>query len=243
MLFILAGVDLAWQSANNPTAIAIGSLDSTGLTVSSVRPAVFGINAVLKALQEIDGLSGVAIDAPLIINNSSGQRLCEREIGVTYGSRKASCHTSNTSLYPDANSVELSNSLFRLGFSHIDGAKWQIECYPHPALIEIFSLDERLKYKKGRVPEKKAGQVELGRLIDQLSSSPVLKLNAGGAIARHSDATYIESLKGQALKSNEDALDAIICLYIAALHSIGGMGREFGDVQDGYIWVPQRVCI
>jgi len=239
----LAGVDLAWQSANNPSAIASGSLDSTGLTVNSVWPAVFGIKDVLLTLREISSLSGVAVDAPLIINNSAGQRLCEKEIGVTYSSRHASCHTSNTKLYPNADSVELSNKLSHLGFSHIVGNSWQIECYPHPAIIEIFDLDERLKYKKGRVSAKKAGQVELGRLIGQLSSSPVLKLNVGDAFANYSDAAYIQSLKGQALKSNEDALDAIICLYIAALHSVGGMGREFGNVEDGYIWVPQRVCI
>jgi len=90
---ILAGVDLAWRSANNPSAIAFGSLDSTGLNVISVCPAVFGIDAVLQVFHEIDDLSGVAVDAPLIINNSSGQRICEKEIGVTYGSRNASCHT------------------------------------------------------------------------------------------------------------------------------------------------------
>ena len=123
----LAGVDLAWNSAKNPSAIAIGSLGADGLTVLSVHPAVFGIDEVFQILSEAADLSGIAIDAPLIINNSDGQRLCEREIGVTYGSRNASCHPSNTSLYPNANSVELSNKLSRLGFSHMNGRRWQIE--------------------------------------------------------------------------------------------------------------------
>jgi predicted RNase H-like nuclease len=239
----LAGVDLAWNSAKNPSAIAIGSLGSDGLTVLSVYPAVLGIDEVFQILSEAADLSGIAVDAPLIINNSDGQRLCEREIGVTYGSRNASCHPSNTSLYPNANSVELSNKLSRLGFSHMNGRRWQIECYPHPAIIEIFDLKERLKYKKGRVQEKKAGQIELARLINLLSSSPILKLTAGDLAARYGDAKNIELLKGRALKSNEDALDAIICLYIAALHYIGCVGRTFGNVTDGYIWVPQRACV
>lgn len=240
---ILAGVDLAWQSATNPSAIAIGSLDSNKLTVNFLWPAVYGIKEVFQAIREIDNLVGVAVDAPLIINNNFGQRLCEREIGVAYGSRNASCHASNKKLYPDANSVELSKNLFQMGFSHLDGNRWQIECYPHPAIIEIFDLDERLKYKKGRVSEKKAGQIELGRLLGQLSLSPILKLCAGEELAKYSDPEHIKSLKGQALKTNEDALDAIVCLYIAALHSVGGMGQEFGNVKDGYIWIPQCVCI
>ena len=240
---LLAGVDLAWHSTKNPSAIAIGALASDGLTVLSVHPAVFGIDQVLQILQETTDLSGVAIDAPLIINNIAGQRCCEREIGVTYSSRNASCHPANTTLYPNADSVNISNKLSRLGFAHLNGNRWQIECYPHPALIEIFGLDERLKYKKGRVQDKKLGQIELGRLIGLLSSSPIIKLNAGDVVSQYTDPVNIASLKGQALKSNEDALDAIICLYIAALHACGGMGREFGNTNDGYIWVPQRVCI
>ncbi len=238
----LAGVDLAWHSDKNPTAVTIGSLSTAGLSIEKVIPAIYGIPKVLDRLNKINGLTGIAIDAPLIIENATGQRLCEKEIGVAYGSRKASCHTSNTSLYLAANSVTLSKSLSKLGFSHITGIKWQIECYPHPAIIEIFGLKERLKYKKGKVSDKKAGQIELGGLINSLSSSSILKLNNTENIAKYIDEKHIESLRGQALKSNEDALDAIICLYIAGLYSIGNLGCNFGNIQEGYIWVPQHVC-
>lgn len=240
---VLAGVDLAWKSEKNPSAIAIGTLSSSELLVDSVLPAIYGINPVLSALQEVVGLSGVAIDAPLIIKNEAGQRNCEKELGRAYGSRKAAAHTSNATLYPGAKSVEISNHLSHMGFSHLERERWQIECYPHPALIEIFNLDERLKYKKGRVSEKKYGQLQLSRLIRQLATSPILVLNISVSIAKHLNESYIASLAGQNLKSNEDVLDAIICLYIAALYSIGGMGSYFGSIQDGYIWVPQRVCI
>ena len=158
-------------------------------------------------------------------------------------SRKASCHTSNKKRYPNAKSVEISKNLSDLGFAHMSGVKWQVECYPHPAIIEIFALQERLRYKKGKVSEKKAGQIRLGHLIKLLSSSSVLRLKLTDTISRYTDSNYIESLSGQALKSNEDALDSIICLYIAALYSRGDVGQCFGTVQDGYIWVPQHVCI
>ncbi|CAI4164027.1 hypothetical protein ALT1644_30015 [Alteromonas macleodii] len=42
-------------------------------------------------------------------------------------------------------------------------------------------------------------------------------------------ATYNESLKVISLKSNEDALDAIVCLYIAGLYSIKANGTVYGD--------------
>lgn len=239
----LTGIDLAWHGDKNPTAVAIGSLDSACLVVDTVIPAIYGISEVLNILKNIESLAGIAIDAPLIIQNETGQRVCEKEIGVAYGSRKASCHTSNKKLYPNANSVNISNKLSDLGFAHMTGVKWQIECYPHPAIIEIFGLKERLQYKKGRVSEKKAGQIELGNLICSLSSSSVVKLKCTETVCKYTDSIYIESLSGQALKSNEDALDSIICLYIAALYSKGGLGQSFGNIQGGYIWVPQHVCI
>ena len=244
----LAGVDLAWRSEKIPTAIAIGSCDSSELSIERVIPAIFGIKDVLSELKETNDLTGIAIDAPLIINKVDGQRDCEKEIGETYGSKQASCHTSNTTLYPSANSVKLSNELVSLGFEHLgkENAKWQIECYPHPAIIEIFGLEKRLKYKKGLVSERREGQVQLGKLIKGLSNNPVLKLNLSDSLAAdHIDEQKIHSLKGQALKTNEDALDAIICLYIAALYSIHKksrtLGKIFGEIENGYIWVPQPV--
>ncbi len=41
----------------------------------------------------------VAIDAPSIILNETGQRACETAVGKRYGNRHASCHTSNMTLY------------------------------------------------------------------------------------------------------------------------------------------------
>ncbi len=239
----LAGIDLAWHSEKNPSAIAYGELTDSIISVTSIDTAVYGIDQVIDRLRSSSGLSGIAIDAPLIIKNLNGQRPCEKQVGRVYGSSRASCHTSNTKLYPDAKSVYLSESLVNLGFSHLDGPRWQIECYPHPAIIEIFALSERLKYKKGLVGEKKKGQVELASLILALASSDILPLEIGSDNYYLTDSKYIESLRGQSLKSNEDSLDALICLYIAGLYSIGFRGSVFGDQQSGYIWIPSGKCI
>ena len=109
---------------------------------------------------------------------------------------------------------------------------------PHPAIIEIFNLPERLKYKKGRVSEKKFGQQQLASLIKSLECNERLPLKIPSDFDQYLDEGYIDSLKGKALKSNEDTLDAIICLYIAGLYAVGATGRTFGDVDSGYIWIP-----
>jgi predicted RNase H-like nuclease len=239
----LAGVDLAWQSERNPTAIAFGQLSDRGLLVTAIDPALYGVDAVAEQLARAENLCGVAIDAPLIINNVEGQRPCEKLLSQAYGSRHASCHTSNLARYPDAASVVLSRHLSGEGFQHLGGTRWQIECYPHPAIIELFNLHVRLKYKKGRVHEKRAGQRALAGYLERLAFSPVLRLAFADGNQVFLEAAYIDALRGQALKTNEDALDSVVCLYIAALFELGVSGQTFGNEDTGYIWVPTISCL
>ncbi|GEM78506.1 DUF429 domain-containing protein [Vibrio superstes] len=239
----LAGIDLAWHSEKNPSAIAIGTLSGKNLILDQLEPAIFGMSRILEILKNQNELWGVAIDAPLIIENQTGQRVCEKSLSRDYGSRKASCHTSNKSLYPEAMSVNLSSSLKSQGFQHLSSDRWQIECYPHPAIIECFGLTERLAYKKGKVADKKSGQVELANFILALEKSSILSLQLPTQIKMLLSDSYINSLKGTDLKNNEDALDAIVCLYIAGLYQLKVSSVTYGDTEHGYIWVPLQKCI
>lgn len=239
----LAGIDLAWQGEHNPSAVAIGCIQSNQLVLESLEPTVYGLTRIVEHLTKQEGLQGIAIDAPLIIKNESGQRGCEKALSREYGSRKASCHTSNKRLYPEALSVELSSILQAQGFDHLAMNKWQIECYPHPAIIECFDLPERLAYKKGSVADRKLGQIKLARLILSLERSRLLPLLIPKEFKRHLSGEYIRSIKGRLLKTNEDALDAILCLYIAGLYSIKARSTVYGDKELGYIFVPQGSCL
>jgi predicted RNase H-like nuclease len=187
----------------------------------------------------------VAIDGSLIIRNAAGRRPCEAELTKVYQSRHAGCHSSNLRLYPDAHSVRLSTRLERVGYRHLGdprAGRFQLEVYPHPALIEIFGLDVRLRYKKGRVAEKREGQARLAALLADLARSTILTLDVPDRLAGRLDAGRIVRLKGAALKHNEDALDAVVCLYVCALYAIGARYRRFGDLDSGYIVVPGERC-
>ena len=240
----LAGVDLAWISAKNSTAVAFGSLSGIELHVEGVLENLYGKNSVLNALDSIEKLHGVAIDAPLIINNETGQRNCEKSLSKDYGSRKAACHASNATKYPDADSVAISELLTSKGFNHLGQTEenWQIECYPHPALIEIFGLEERHLYKKGRVKTKKEGQIALGKMLSELRNSKALRLIIPQNLLGYLNSENIHLLRGSNLKHNEDVLDAIVCLYIAGLYQAGVTEVIYGDVIDGYIYVPTNLC-
>ena len=242
----LIGVDLGWQSEKNTSAAAVGKLDGNVLSIHELRKDLDSIGAIMEFVGGYPDVMGLAIDAPLIINNMMGQRPCERELSRVYGARNASCHTSNLTLYPAASSVDLGNRLVRKGYSHLgrpQDSRWQIECYPHPAIIEMFGLDERLPYKKGKVDAKRRGQIRLAGLIRQLADSPVLSLSIDPCFDSYLEEFSIANKRGAALKKNEDTLDAIICTYIAGLYARDAASSIFGSADEGYIYVPQAYCL
>ena len=242
---MIAGVDLAWMGGRNPTAIAVGRYESAAVSLITVVENLVGTPSVILALDSVEELHGVAIDGPLVITNATGQRRCENSVSSKYGSRKASCHTSNLIRFPDAAGTRVAAHLTGKGFQHLAATdrRWQIECYPHPALIEMFGLPERLRYKKGGVALKRSGQVELGHFILKLERSPVLPLIIPHVYQSHFDGDNINVMRGRELKHNEDVLDAIICMYIGALYQHGVRERVHGSADAGYIYVPEVLCV
>lgn len=240
---LLMGIDLAWLSDANGSGLAIGTLGGRQLSLERLYANVIGFDRVVDMIESQFGLRGLAIDAPLIINNAASSRPCEKALSKVYSPKWAGCHPSNLERYPDAASVRLGNILERRGFAHLgepaDG-KWQLECYPHPAIIELFGLEKRLAYKKGTAQQKKEGQIQLARYIRKLAESRVLTLAISPECELFFDEDHIHSLTGQAIKDNEDGLDAALCLYIAGLYAFGSAMQCFGDVDDGYIVVPNN---
>jgi len=116
MTVTFIGVDLAWRSERNPTGIAILDGDQSGARLTLIDTLRAGMSVFERIIQESTPNMVVAIDAPLVIKNEVGQRLCETEIGRRYGSRHASCHTSNLTLYKNAASVLLTTQLLMKGF-------------------------------------------------------------------------------------------------------------------------------
>ena len=242
---ILAGIDLAWVSTRNPTAIAVGSLSGRTLVLQTLLTDLFGVEQIVSGLSAIRQLHGVTVDGPTVVTNATGRRFCENQLTQEYGGRKAGCHATNLSRYPDSDGVALGNWLQSHGFRHLGdrAGRWQLECYPHPALIEIFRLEERHLYKKGGVSQKRDGQIQLANMLLCLRSSPVLALQVPEQFGAHFSEARISELRGGALKHNEDALDAIVCLYIAGLYQAGYGSKVFGKASEGYIYVPQVHCI
>lgn len=238
MTTYLLGIDLAWNG-NNASALAYGVLKGSSLKLIETICKPMEFATIQEAIVERNSLNGIAIDAPLIIKNETGQRFCENEISKKYSINHAGCHSMSLKNPCSKSLVKLSRDLNQLGFKHLNQAgKWQIEVYPHPAMVEIFSLEKTIKYKKGNVESRKQGQIMLAEKLRSLKDSNLVQYDLTNA-EKFLGKDWILSLKGNDIKQIEDILDSIFCLYIAACYQLDSNPSPFGNVTSGYIYVPR----
>ena len=231
------GVDLAWQSERNPSGAVALRAEAGSLVLLEAAPPLRTLAEVQAFIaRHLTDRAVVAIDAPLVISNASGQRVCELELSRQFGGRHASCHSSNTTLYPDAASVRLATWLASLGFVHAGRSSEErvmLEVYPHAAFVALFDLPSIIRYKKGSVAAKCAGlrivQEKLGQLPLRRDVQLVEILERDPA-----------GLRGHDRKSFEDLLDGLFCAYLAYHYRRLGPGawQMFGSTSGGYIANP-----
>lgn len=242
------GVDLAWAIERKTSAVAVLQGDLSGAELATVSGPVCGPLAVVQA---IVGPSAencvVAIDAPLVVRNESGQRTCERMVSQRFGYAHAGCHTTNLRRPNAATGPALVVALQRYGFRHdLDltaaaqrAGRWLFEVYPHPAMVQIWRLDRIISYKKGGIDRKRAGLYVLREHLLRLAQ-PTHGLRQS-ALLNEILTVDLQDLRGQRLKDYEDTLDAIFCAYLAWYCWRWGAERNemFGTLDDGYIVVPR----
>ena len=231
------GIDLAW-SDGNPSGVC--ALDGEGWIVDE-RELGSDDEIVHWLAEQLNGPAVVAVDAPLLVPNSTGSRPGETNVARVYSGRKAGPHPSNRSLflsrYGRIRGEELAARFAAHDFADpwSNGLRTLLEVYPHPTLIEAFGLPERLLYKAKRgmsVDARRIGLRNLARLLDGLAGAdPPLR---GPAL------DVPDSARGGELKAIEDRLDARCCAWIAAVWERHGVERVrlFGTAAEGHVAIP-----
>ena len=153
------GVDLAWSSRAGTGLCTIAD----GRVISSTR--VTTDDEILAWLaSHVSGDVLVAIDAPLIVRNSTGRRPCDQLISQCFGAHHASAHSANLGIQAFRDGVRGERVARALGldidpaFAPLTGVRRAIEVYPHPAIVALFDLPVTLKYKAkpGRTLQSRA---------------------------------------------------------------------------------------
>ena len=239
------GIDLAWgegsdKKAANESAVVV--LDAAGRVVQAGW--IHGVAetvAWVKRNAHDDAL--LFVDAPLVVNNESGQRLCEKQVGQRYGRWKVAANSTNTRS-KRLGGVALREQLATLGWRYSDGCKGPprtgrhvSECYPYTTIVGTPELgyDERPPYKRkpksmrdvtaSEFRERRAKVCdELIRRVAKLASAnPPLDLSS------HTETRALverpSPISNAEYKHREDLLDAALCAWTASLWSRWGKER------------------
>jgi predicted RNase H-like nuclease/ppGpp synthetase/RelA/SpoT-type nucleotidyltranferase len=235
------GVDLAW-GGTNPTGVAVLDADGRLLHVSAQGDDASIVAAVSPY---VEGGCLVAIDAPLIVRNATGNRPCERELNRDFRRFEAGAHPSNTGKPDFAEGSRGARLAETLGLD-LDPAsashRRAIEVYPHPATVALFRLDKTLKYKSkpGRSLDLLRSELlRLTSLLEGLATAvPALHLDASeqwkALVAQVEDAATKAGLRRA-----EDQVDAVVCAYVALYADRRPADTTtYGDLDTGYIVTP-----
>jgi predicted RNase H-like nuclease len=188
----------------------------------------------------------IAVDAPLVVPNDTGNRPCEVELAKVFRKYHAGAHPANRTLLSHYNKGNVRGELLveqleAIGIRHAmaiqprQPTRQVFEAYPHPAMVMLFDLQKTLKYKArlGRdlAQRQLAFHVYRNYLLNLSSATPSATLEL---------LELDQSFKGKRLKGYEDRIDAVFCAYIALYYWWWGMEkcRIFGTMDDGYIVTP-----
>jgi len=241
---VFIGIDLAWK-ASNPSGGAVirdGRLLTATGTLGSNRDIVAFVAGYLPQT----GGAVVAVDAPLRVPNQTGSRPCDTALSADWRRFHAGALPANRARLAEEGVVRgeaLVAALVReLRFAEAatiprrSQARLVCEVFPHPAHISLFGLERILKYKRGRVDERRMEMARYQQLLRGLrKASPPLK-----GTKKLLTGVDVAELRGRRLKEYEDTLDAITCAYVASyLWEYGPKAAvTYGSLSVGSILVP-----
>ena len=250
------GIDLGWKS--QPSGLCYLELIDGKLQLQDLDrlDAIADILAWVDNCVKADESAIIAVDAPTLIPNATGSRLPDKLTHKHFGKYHAGCYPANLGLAFAQRTVNFGLELESRGYLHAPTmeaqkpGRYQIEVFPHPAIVKLFSLERILKYKKGRIGDR---HLELTKLynyiidilptlepsLDKDTNSDFLKFVSG---ACPQDIFLTSTCTGKVLKAAEDKLDSLICAYVAAYWWYWGEQRNLvlGDANTGYIVIPEQ---
>jgi predicted RNase H-like nuclease len=191
----------------------------------------------------------VTVDMPVSLRPITRRRTADDEVSQAFGRAKCGTHSPST-VRPGAIADELRAEFAVLGFplatavTPVGTAPSLIEVYPHPALLTLCGLSERLPYKVAKARSYwpvLAATARAERLVEQFAVI-VRALEARGitGIPSHLRTPSVPATPGR-LKAVEDQIDALVCAWVGVEY-LSGSARAYGDA-DAAIWIPKDTTL
>ena len=151
------GIDLGWKSRKS--GLCCLQYSDKELKILDLD-SILEIEDILNWIDNLTPLSTpalIAVDAPTIIPNQTGTRLPDKLTHKYFGRYHAECYPANLNRPFAQRTIKLGISLEAKEFIHAPTiepqqlGRFQIEVFPHPAIVNLFQLEKILKYKKGKL--------------------------------------------------------------------------------------------
>ena len=234
------GVDLAWGQ-RSPTGVAV--LDGRG-KLCHIGVAGDDDDVLAQLRPYVGSACVVAIDAPLVVTNPSGNRPCEAALNRDFRRFDAGAHPANTGLawFADGGRGARLCSALELDLDpRSSSSRRAMEVYPHAASVALFSLQRTLKYKQKTGRDFPQLQSELLRLMGFVESLRTAKpaLDTSDSDWPELKQSVMDATRKAQLRRAEDPIDAVLCAYIARYASTRPADVTiYGDVETGCIVTP-----
>ena len=208
------------------------------------EPNIAALLAAATKLADSQSVDLVTIDMPVATCLIEGRREADNAVSKRFGGMNCSTHTPN-SVRPGTLGGKLTREFqrhsFRVATTEVLAGtrRCLVEVYPHPALLRLLNVDNRVTYKVAKSrsywPEQ-TGAARITLLLERfeciLSALNRAIQNIPLQLPKPEDVRCLVHLK-----KYENALDALISGWVA-MQYLSGNAEPFGD-STAAIWVPK----
>lgn len=247
MTMLLVGFDSAWTPTNSGSLVGVlraddGSFRELGSPLTVDYPKAEA--QILKWQADyVPTATAIMLDQPTIVKNPAGQRPVENIVGSPVSLRSGGVQPANTSKDDMFGAgAPVWPFLRRFGGPtdpmNLAGTTWVLETYPVLAMIALgWTLPD--SRPRGRLPKYNPTRKKTFSISDWQHVCE----KASTAFREHRLPRIVEWLDGAAQsnkpsKSDQDGLDACICLLAALYLAEARECMMVGDWDTGYIVVP-----
>jgi predicted RNase H-like nuclease len=236
------GLDLGWTPRDSSGGVVLEPVEGGGvqmLAADSLRAHEDVLRWVSRHRQR--AVTTVAFNAPVVVENLSGSRPCDRLLLEHFARFRIDEYANNT--ISASHPRTMAKALQRMGFDadlRADGDRI-VETHGPAAQVMLFGVERPVRMKTGPMGGRKDAVDRMRELIIEHLMDPdaPLRLHESPALDTILDA-HLPDLNGSRVGELEERLEAFLSAYTAAW--LGELGAEscafLGDLDTGYILLP-----
>lgn len=234
------GLDLGWTPRDPSGGVVLETTEGGNLimvTAESLRTHEDTLRWVSKNRGR--GQCTLTVNAPVIIENLSGSRPCDRLLLEHFGRYKIDEYANNN--ISASHPRTMAKAWMRMGFDPDPSSESDriVETHFQTAQIMLFGLERPVRIKSGPIGSRKESVDRLRELIQERMMNGTPMLEPSDALDAILEA-HLPDLNGTRIGELEERIEALVTAYVGAiLGEVGGDACAFlGDLQKGYILLP-----